>query len=62
MTGMTERTVRRLLFVTLTCIVLFVTGSEAAYAQRGYLAVGGEYVFCLIPLLVLGYEWLRGGE
>lgn len=58
----TESAARRLLLTTLTCAVLFLISSEFAYAQRGYLAIGGEYVFWLIPMFELIYEWLRGGE
>lgn len=58
----TESAARRLFLVTLTCMVLFLISCDYAYAQRGYLAVGGEYVFCLIPAISLYYEWLKGGE
>ena len=59
---MTKRSARRLSLITAACVALFLISSDYAYAQRGYLAVGGEYVFCLIPLFALAAEWLRGGE
>ncbi len=58
----TESASRRLLLITLTCMALFLISCHYAYAHRGYLAVGGEYVFCLIPPFALACGWLRGGE
>lgn len=58
----TESTARRLLILTVTCVALFLMGSGVAYAQRGYVAVGGEYVFCLIPAAALWFEAVRGGD
>lgn len=58
----TESAARRILLTTVACIVLFLISCDLAYAQRGYLAVGGEYAFCLIPMFVVGYESMRGGE
>lgn len=51
---------RRLLALTAACVVLFLISSAVAYAQRGYLAVGGEYAFVAIPALTL-ITWALGG-
>lgn len=58
----TERAARRVLLTVVACVILFLISCGYAYAQRGYLAVGGEYAFCLIPLITVGYECMRGGE
>lgn len=33
-------------------IMLFVAGKEAAYRERGYFAIGGEYLILLLPLIL----------
>lgn len=43
----------------LSCVAavsLFLWWSAAAYAYRGYWAVGGEYVALLLPLLVAAVD------
>lgn len=59
---MSEGAARRLMVTTVTCVILFLIGSEYAYAQRGCPAVGGEYVLLTVPLIVAAFEWARGGE
>ena len=58
----TERAARRILLTVVACAVLFLISCGYAYVHRGYLAVGGEYAFCLIPTFVITYECMMGGE
>ena len=44
-----------------TCIFLFIMAAIAAYAQRGYFALGGEILIFAIPVLVFAYVY-SGGE
>lgn len=37
-------------------ILLFLLGKRVAYIERGYKAVGGEYLLLLLPLLWLAVE------
>lgn len=40
---------------------LFVWACIEAYAERGYLAMGGEFLVLLLPLIVAGFVY-EGGE
>jgi len=37
--------------VLLVTALAFVWGVQTAQAERGYIAIGGEYLFLLIPLM-----------
>ena len=40
-----------LLAVLLVTALAFVWGKQVAQAERGYTAIGGEYLFLLIPFM-----------
>lgn len=52
----TDKAASRLFILTVACVILFMVASEFSYAQRGYLAVGGEYGFLFIPAFALAIE------
>ena len=43
--------VLELLAVLLLTAAAFVWGVQTAQAERGYIAIGGEYLFLLIPFM-----------
>lgn len=45
--------------VEVACVALFLMGSCSAYSHRGYLAMGGEFVFLVIPLFVTWFECMK---
>jgi len=46
-----KRKVLHLLLVIAVTLALFLLAREAAYAERGYEAIGGEYMVFLLPLI-----------
>ena len=42
---------RKFLFLTLCGFLFFFVGSQLAYIERGYPALGGEVFFLLTPLI-----------
>lgn len=46
-------TLRTYILLTIAGIILFRIGSEVAYAERGYKAIGGEGFALLLPLYYL---------
>lgn len=51
---------RDLIYTALTAVGIVATAVAAAYAfaDRGYLAVGGEYAFLSLPLLGMCIEYI----
>lgn len=51
---------RDVVYTALTVIGIVATAVAAAYAfaDRGYLAVGGEYAFLALPLLGMCIEYM----
>lgn len=51
---------RDFVYTTLTVVGIVATAVAAAYAfaDRGYFAVGGEYAFLSLPLLVMCIEYI----
>lgn len=46
-------TLRTYILLTIAGIILFHIGSDMAYAERGYKAIGGEGFALLLPLFYL---------
>lgn len=53
---------RGLAYTALTAVGIAATAAACAYAfaDRGYLAVGGEYAFLSLPLLGMCIEYIVG--
>lgn len=51
---------RDFIYTALTVVGIVATTVAAAYAfaDRGYFAVGGEYAFLALPLLVMCVEYM----
>lgn len=51
---------RDLIYTVLAAVGVAATAAAAAYAfaDRGYLAVGGEYAFLSLPLLGMCVEYM----
>lgn len=51
---------RGLVYTALTAVGVAATAAAAAcaFADRGYLAVGGEYAFLSLPLLCMCVEYM----
>lgn len=58
---MVRVTAGQVLALLAACAIMFVLGSMVAYAQRGYVAVGGEYVFVAAQVMALAC-WAGGEE
>lgn len=49
-----QRTLVKYILLTIAGIILFTVGAKAAYAERGYQAIGGEGFLLFLPL----FYWL----
>lgn len=54
---------RGIAYTVLAAVGAAATAAAAAYAfaDRGYLAVGGEYAFLALPLAGMCIEYIAGG-